>query len=414
MSHSSIQLPSKLKPLFDPFRYKVLWGGRGSGKSWGVAIALLLIAAQKPTRVLCARELQNSLDESVHKLLSDQIESMGLQSFFTILRDCIRGANGSEFIFEGLRHNNTKIKSMEGVDICWVEEAEKVTELSWSVLVPTIRKPGSEIWLTFNPAHPDDATWQRFVANPQPNSWVVNVNWSDNPWFPDVLRSEMETLKSRDFEEYQYIWEGRFRRFTDGSIYKKEIIEAQRSERTGLTIYDPALPVITAWDLGIGDSTSIWFAQLYRNEVRLIDYYENNGEGLPHYAQVLQQRGYLYGDHWAPHDIQVRELGSGLSRLEVARSLGINFRIAPRQGLEDGIHAVRLTIPRMWFDKKVDKAVERLSMYRRELNASTGEYRTTPVHDASSHCADSMRYLCLSIREQASDSKPLRRRVSMV
>lgn len=395
-------------------RYKVLWGGRGSGKSWGVAIALLIRASQEPTRILCARELQNSLDDSVHKLLSDQIDAMGLQSFFTVLRDSIRGANGSEFIFEGLRHNTTAIKSMEGIDVCWVEEAEKVTELSWSVLVPTIRKPGSEIWLTFNPAHPEDATWQRFVANPQPNSWVCNVNWSDNPWFPDVLRSEMETLKERDYQEYEYIWEGKFRQFTDGSIYKKEIIEARRTNRTGLTIYDPALPVITAWDLGIGDSTSIWFAQVYRNEVRLIDYYENNGEGLPHYAQVLQQKGYLYGDHWAPHDIQVRELGSGLSRLEVARSLGIKFRIAPRQGLEDGIHAVRLTIPRMWFDKKVDKALERLSMYRRELNAATGEYRTTPVHDASSHCADSMRYLCLSIREQAYDNKPLRRGISVV
>lgn len=414
MSASSIQLPSKLKPLFEPKRYKVLWGGRGSGKSWGVAIALLIRAAKEPTRVLCARELQNSLDESVHKLLSDQITAMGLGGFFTVLRDSIRGINGSEFIFEGLRHNTTKIKSMEGIDVCWVEEAEKVSELSWSVLVPTIRKPDSEIWATFNPSHPDDATWQRFVANPQPNSWVCNVNWQDNPWFPDVLRQEMQHLKEKNFEEYEYIWEGKFRKFTDGSIYKKEIIEAMRSGRTDIDVYDSALPVITAWDLGIGDSTSIWFAQVHHNQVRLIDYYENNGEGLPHYAQVLQQRGYLYGDHWAPHDIAVRELGSGLSRLEVARSLGINFRIAPRQSLEDGIHAVRLTIPRMWFDKKVSKALESLSMYRRELNASTGEYRSTPVHDSHSHCADGIRYLCLSIREQAAATGSIRRKLSVI
>ena len=414
MSHSSIQLPSKLRPLFDPMRYKVLWGGRGSGKSWGVAIALLVIASQKPTRVLCARELQNSLDESVHKLLSDQIVAMGLSSFYTVLRDCIRGINGSEFIFEGLRHNTPKIKSMEGVDICWVEEAEKVTETSWSTLVPTIRKEGSEIWATFNPNHPDDATWQRFVAHPQPDSWVVNVNWSDNPWFPDVLRREMEHLKATDFEEAEFIWEGKFRQFTDGSIYKKEIIEARRDGRTNLSVYDVALPVITAWDLGVGDATVIWFAQIHRNEVRLIDYYEQSGEGLPHYAKVLADKGYLYGDHWAPHDIAVRELGSGLSRLEVARSLGINFRIAPRQSLEDGIHAVRLTLPRMWFDKKVEKAVTSLSMYRRELNNSTGEYRSTPVHDGHSHCADGLRYLCLSIREQGTVSGPLRRGLKMV
>ena len=414
MSVSSIQLPSKLKPLFDPMRYKVLWGGRGSGKSWGVAIALIIMASQKPMRILCARELQNSLDESVHKLLSDQIESLGLTGFFQVLRDTIRGKNGSEFIFEGLRHNTTKIKSMEGVDICWVEEAEKVSEDSWKLLVPTIRKPGSEIWATFNPAHPDDATWQRFVVNQQPNSWVCNVNWQDNPWFPDVLRAEMEHLKATDFEEYEYIWEGRFRQFTDGSIFKKEIIEARRSGRTGLSCFDQALPVHTAWDLGMADSTSIWFAQVHRNEIRLIDYYENNGEGFPHYAQVLAQKGYIYGDHWAPHDIQVRELGSGLSRLEVARSLGINFRIAPRQSLEDGIHAVRMAMPRMWFDKKVDKAVDSLALYRREKNDRTGEYRTTPVHDIHSHTADALRYLCLSLREQVAAGGPIRRGLSVV
>lgn len=414
MSASLIKLPGKLRPLFEPKRYKVLWGGRGSGKSWGVAIALLIRAAKEPTRVLCARELQNSLDESVHKLLSDQISAMCLDGFFTVLRDSIRGANGSEFIFEGLRHNTTKIKSMEGIDVCWVEEAEKVSEDSWKVLVPTIRKPGSEIWATFNPAHPDDATWQRFVVNQQPNSWVCNVNWSDNPWFPDVLRDEMEHLKATDFEEYEYIWEGKFRQFTDGSIYKKEIIEARRNNRTGLSCYDQALPVHTAWDLGMADSTSIWFAQVHRNEIRLIDYYENNGEGFPHYAQVLAQKGYLYGDHWAPHDIQVRELGSGLSRMEVARSLGINFRIAPRQSLEDGIHAVRMAMPRMWFDKKVDRAVDSLALYRREKNDRTGEYRTTPVHDQHSHTADALRYLCLSLREQVSAGGPIRRGLKVV
>lgn len=411
--NSLIRLPSKLKPIFNPYRYKVIYGGRGSGKSWGVAIALILIAAQKPTRILCAREIQASLDESVHKLLCDQIDSLKLSNQFNITKDAITHINGSEFIFEGLRHNTTKIKSMEGVDICWVEEAETVSEASWKVLVPTIRKDDSEIWVTFNPRFMDDATWQRFIVERQPNSLVIEMNWSDNPWFPDVLRAEMEHLKRTNYEDYEFVWEGKFRQYTDGSIYKKEIVDAKRDNRTGLHAYDPALPVITAWDLGVADSTAIWFAQFHRNELRLIDYYENSGEGLPHYAHVLQQRGYVYGDHWGPHDIQVRELGSGLSRIDVAKSLGIKFRIAPRQSLEDGIHAVRMMFPRMWFDEKVDKALERLGMYRRE-KSKAGEWRTTPVHDANSHCSDALRYLCLSIREQQIKSEPVKRRVSMV
>jgi phage terminase large subunit len=160
------QFPSKLQCLFKPSRYKVLHGGRGSGKSWGVARALLILAAQKPMRILCTREVQNSILESVHKLLSDQVEALCLSHFYEIQKTTIKGANGSQFIFEGLRHNINSIKSMEGVDVCWVEEAEKVTEESWRVLVPTIRAPGSEIWVTFNPHLETDPTYQRFIANP--------------------------------------------------------------------------------------------------------------------------------------------------------------------------------------------------------------------------------------------------------
>jgi phage terminase large subunit len=145
------QFPRKLSLLFRPSRYKVLHGGRGSGKSWGVARALLILAAQKPMRILCTREVQNSILESVHKLLSDQVETLGLSHFYEIQKTTIKGSNGSQFIFEGLRHNINSIKSMEGVDVCWVEEAEKVTDDSWRILIPTIRAPGSEIWVTFNP-----------------------------------------------------------------------------------------------------------------------------------------------------------------------------------------------------------------------------------------------------------------------
>ena len=191
------EFPEKLQCLFRPARYKVLYGGRGGAKSWGIARALLIQGAAKPLRVLCAREIQKSIGDSVHKLLSDQIKALGLAGFYEVQKTVIRGRNGTEFTFHGLKHNVTNIKSAEGADVCWVEEAQTVSKSSWATLIPTIRKPGSEIWVSFNPELEDDETYQRFVANPPTGAVVVKVNWSDNPWFPDVLRQEKDDLKAR-------------------------------------------------------------------------------------------------------------------------------------------------------------------------------------------------------------------------
>jgi phage terminase large subunit len=181
--------PPKLAGLFAPHRYKVLYGGRGSAKSWSVARAIVLRMAQTPTRVLCVREQMNSIRDSVHRLLSDQIESLGLSGIFEIQQATIKVVSGpgagSEASFEGIRHNISKIKSYEGIDICWAEEADQVSDSSWATLIPTIRSPGSEIWITFNPNLESDATYQRFIKHPPPDTWsVVEVNWRDNPWFP--------------------------------------------------------------------------------------------------------------------------------------------------------------------------------------------------------------------------------------
>lgn len=221
------EFPPKLRFLFEPARYKVLWGGRGGAKSWGVARALLVRGVQRPQRVLCARELQLSLEESVHKLLSQQIEALGLSGFYEVQKTAIRGANGSQFIFSGIRSNVTKIKSMEGVDVVWVEEAEKVSEDSWLVLVPTIRKPGSEIWVTFNPHEKSDPTYQRFVVNPPPEAKVVQVGWHDNPWFPPELEKEKDYLYSVDPEAAEHVWGGALRKMSEAAVLRgRFVIEA--------------------------------------------------------------------------------------------------------------------------------------------------------------------------------------------
>jgi len=213
-----INFPEKLQFLFVPSRYKVAHGGRGGAKSWGFARALLILASQKPLRILCAREFQNSIQESVHKLLSEQVDSMGLTHHYEVLQSTIRGKNGSEFMFAGLKTDPTKIKSAEGYDICWIEEAEKVSSQSWDILIPTIRKDGSEIWVSFNPHIETDSTYQRFIINTPPNAQVVEISWRDNPWFPVELENERKYLQQTDPDAYLHIWEGHCLRVGDNQL----------------------------------------------------------------------------------------------------------------------------------------------------------------------------------------------------
>jgi hypothetical protein len=230
---SAIEFPDKLQFLFEPSRYKCGWGGRGSSKSWSFARALLIIGATRQLRVLCAREFQNSIKESVHKLLADQIDGLGLGHHYDVQQTTIRGKNGTEFIFEGLRLNVTKIKSMEGIDVAWVEEAQTVSKDSWDLLIPTIRKAGSEIWVTFNPDLEEDDTYQRFVVHPPPSARVVQVNWQDNPWFPDPLRDEMEHLKAIDLDAYENVWGGQCKRKVANALWSKNAIAANREPLPG-------------------------------------------------------------------------------------------------------------------------------------------------------------------------------------
>jgi hypothetical protein len=224
-------LPSKLGFLLESSRYKIIHGGRGAGKSWSVARVLLLLGAEKPLRILCAREFQNSLAERVHRLLAEQVEELQLSGVYTVRKAAITGANGTSFVFAGLRRNISNIKSFEGADIVWVEEGQTVSKRSFDILIPTIRKPGSEIWVTFNPDLEEDDAWQRFVVWPQPNSVVQQMNWRDNPWFPPPLRGEKDHLKERDLVAYDNVWEGGCRSHVAGALWTKEIFEANREAR---------------------------------------------------------------------------------------------------------------------------------------------------------------------------------------
>lgn len=222
-----MKLPKWSRKLFESYRYKVLYGGRGSAKSYTVARALLTIGIGKKIRVLCAREFQNSINESVHKLLSEQIDELGYASFYTVTQNSIIGANGTEFIFKGVRMNVNSIKSMVGITHLWLEEAHTISQHSWDVLIPTIREPGSEIWVTFNPENDDDPTYTMFVdkeGNPidRDDAFIMKVNWNKNPWFPEVLKTEKDYLFKVNADLAMHVWEGQCRSNSDAQIFKNK------------------------------------------------------------------------------------------------------------------------------------------------------------------------------------------------
>lgn len=401
------QFPEKFQPLFIPKRYKCYYGGRGGAKSRSFARALLLKASENPLRWLCAREFQKSIKDSVHRLLKDEIARLNLEAYFDVRETAIRGKAGttaanSEFFFEGLRHNAANIKSYEGCDGAWVEEAHLVPKSSWEILIPTIRKDGSEIWVSFNPELADDDTYQRFVINPPPPDMalVVKVGWRDNPWFPEVLRQEMEELKRRDPDAYLNVWEGHPREILEGAIYANELRAAKEDGRICRVPYDTSKPVNTFWDLGWADNTSIWFAQSVGLEYRVVDFYQNSLQPLQHYLKVLQDRPYVYGRHILPHDARAKSLATGRSVQEMMEAtLGISkVDIAPELSIADGINAARSVFSVCWFDEaKCADGLNSLRRYRYDVDPDTKKFSKTPLHDDASHAADAFRYMAVSI-----------------
>ena len=397
------EFPIKLQCLFEPkkSRYRVLYGGRGGAKSWGVARALLIKAVQEPLRILCAREFQSSMKDSVHKLLTDQIVDLGLTSFYEITQNQIRGKNGSEINFIGLKNNIANVKSSEGVDICWVEEAQTVSRMSWDVLIPTIRKEGSEIWITFNPLLETDDTYQRFVVNPPKNSIVQKINWSDNPWFPETLREEKDNLKARDIHSYNVVWEGFCRQTVDGAIFAKEMQMAELERRITNVPYDPIKPVHAIFDLGWADMTAVWFVQFIGMETRLLRYYEVNQTTMTEILAKMQTFGYLYDTLWLPHDAQHKTLASnGRSIEEIVRNAGYKTKILERVPVADSINAARTIFRSCYFDREnCHEGLQCLRNYRYDVDPETGQFGRTPLHDHYSHGADAFRYIGLMVNE---------------
>lgn len=399
---AKVRFPAKLKCLFVPekSRYRILYGGRGGSKSWNIARALLLKGCEQSIRVLCAREFQTSIKDSVHKLLCDQIYRLELEAHYEITQTTIRGINGTEFIFVGVKNNTNNVKSIEGIDICWVEEAQSVSPNSWNVLVPTIRKADSEIWISFNPELPTDETWKRFVLNPPENSVVQKINWNDNPWFPEVLDLERRALQGRDIEAYNNVWEGIPRQTVDGAIFAKEVTMAELEGRICNVPYDATKPVHAVFDLGWADQTACWILQFVGQETRLLRYFEDSQQTMSFYLAKLQSFGYLYDTIWLPHDAKAKSLGTGKSIEEIVRATGYKVQVLDRVPVADSINAARTIFNRCYFDRQnTEEGLQCLRHYRYDVDPESKVFSAKPLHDEYSHGADAFRYIGLMINE---------------
>jgi len=400
----AIDLPRKAAETLVPSaRWKVLYGGRDSAKSWSIARMLLARGRAKPERVLCTREVQKSIAESVHQLLKDQIVALGMDDFYEVQNNYIYGQNGTQFSFHGLSGQTaTSIKSFEGTTLCWVEEAQTITKRSWDLLEPTIRAPGSEIWVSFNPDMDTDETFKRFVATSPPDSIVTKMNWNDNPWRSSVLDAAREKMQRENPADYAHIYGGECRPAVDGAIYYNEVSALRSSNRLCNVPYDPMLKVHVVCDLGFNDYMALILVQRLASEIRVIRYIEDRQRYIPSYHQELAELKLNYGTLYLPHDGRAKHV-TGASAEEQFRALGWEVEIVPDIGVEQGIRKAREVFPRIYMDREnASDLLNRLGRYRRRVN-SEGQ-ASTPVHDDESNGADGFRYLAI-VADQMTNAK---------
>lgn len=418
MSILNVDVSRALAPLLQPSRYKAARGGRGGAKSHFYAERIILRCFERKTRVACIREVQATMKDSVRELLIQKIQKFRLGKHFEVLETEIRGPHGSLIVFKGMQsYNAENIKSLEDFDIAWVEEAQTFSEKSLRLLRPTIRKEGSEIWFSWNTRYETDAVDKFFFGGNRPdNAIVIEVNWYDNPWLPQVLLEEKDLDYASDPEMAEHVWGGGYERISAGAYFAKHIVALERDGRVGYFPHIPTLPVYTSWDLGVDDYTSIWFFQIrYIDEmprVRIIDFYESSDIGadaiipsaMPEYTGDLQcrieamleldrEKAFQYQQHFFPHDIGNREWGAGAkSRIQIVNSLGIPLRQIRRgvaQNPEERISAVRALLPMCEFhmSKRVMLGLTHLRRYAKKVNEKLGIY-LGPNHNEHSHAAE--------------------------
>lgn len=377
---ATLEMPEKLMFLLDrQSRYKVAYGGRGSSKSWSFGRALIILAVSRKVRILCARQVQASIKDSVYKLLCDTIDNLGLTSLFHITRDSIRCCNGSEFFFKGIQNNVNEIKSMEGIDYCWVEEAQNVSQESWDILIPTIRKEGSEIWVTFNPDREEDATYRMFVVNPPDDCISIQMNYDQNPWFPDTLRREMEYCKRVDYGKYEHVWLGKTVINTEAQVYNGKFEMKDFETPDGIELYYGA-------DWGFAQDPTALVRCFIKDRCLWIDY-ESGGVGVD-----FEEIPTLFD---VVPDARKWEIRADCARPETisyVKRQGFRISACPKWkgSVEDGIAYIR-GFERIYIHPRCPKTYNEFKFYSYKQDRVSGDVLPI-VLDKDNHFLDALRY----------------------
>lgn len=410
-----IQVPRKLKPLLYPKRYKGAYGGRGGAKSHFFAEQVIIRCYQASTRVVCIREVQNSIKDSVKQLLGDKIEKFGLQQYFDVLETEIRGPNGSLIVFKGMQsYNAANIKSLEAYDIAWVEEAHTLSQYSLDILRPTIRKEGSEIWFSWNPRFKTDPVDSFFRRNPPEDCVSVQINWRDNPWFPEVLKKEMDHDFSVDPDKAEHIWNGAYGS-SQGAILARWVNQAERDGRiTEEVSYDAAgAPVDISSDIGFRDTASWWYWQRCLGGYRLLAYDADSGfdadDWIPRIKGQLQKLGCKLGKVWLPHDAMAKTFQSKHTTIErfLAGFGAAHVSIVPQSKKHDQISAARDVIDRCEFHAtRCEDGLDGLRAWEFEWNEDTNVFSREPVHNWASHPSDAYAYGCQVMQMEKPEPVP--------
>lgn len=404
-----LQIPEQYKELFQPskqWRHIVYKGGRSSGKSTQIAISRLIKGSQKKLRGLCTREIQNSIQESVYKLLCDQIDKLGLGDWQKFNDRLVNRRTGSEIFFKGLHNNIQSIKSIEGIDWCWIEEAQSVSADSINTLIPTIRKEGSELIWSYNPLTEHDAVQELIVDKADERTYVRHINSDEVEQLlsPEII-AEREKMRKDNPDMFAHVWLGQPLTAKTGTVFGKQIAQAEIDGRIGSVPYDASAGTYTAIDLGIGDSTAIWWFQLVGQEIHFIDHYESSGEELGHYISVIKNKPYNYTTHYLPHDAKQRELQTGLTRVEFFENNGIhnievlrptNFTL----GQDDINMIARPKFSKVWIDRdKCARGLQCLRAYHYEYDEKNKLLKDKPEHDWSSHSSSAFIYALMAAEE---------------
>lgn len=408
---SILRIPTAkiFEPLLVPARYKSAYGGRGSGKSHFFGELLVeTCQAERGTSAVCIRESQRTLAQSSKRLIESKIAALGLGRRFKMFNDKIETPGDGIIIFRGMQdHTSESIKSLEGFGIAWIDEAQNLSARSLSLLRPTIRAEGSQLWASWNPRRKSDAIDDFFRARKPPGAIVVNANWRDNPWFPAVLEEERKLDLSLYPDRYDHIWEGDYVRAFEGSYFAQMLIEARAQGRIGKVAADPLLPLRAFIDIGgsgaFADAFTIWIVQWAGSEIRVLDYYESVGQVLAFHVSWLRARGYAQAILYLPHDGVNENNITGKRYEDHLREAG--FSVEPpvknqgRGAAMMRVEALRRLGPQIWWNEATTEPGRDALGFYHERKDDVRNVGLGPEHDWSSHAADALGLMAICYQE---------------